>query len=85
MARYRSIEEGLPMARAASGGISAIIDSFGRPVRATNRAGGGVESQLPPALLQTPLVLWGFFLTPLSLFAIALFRVVPAILAKKVL
>ncbi len=49
MARYRSIEEGLPMARAASGGISAIVDSYGRVVRST-RGEGGVEAQLPPAL-----------------------------------
>ncbi len=49
MARYRSIEEGLPMARAASGGFSAIVDSYGRVVRSTLRE-GGVEAQLPPAL-----------------------------------
>jgi apolipoprotein N-acyltransferase len=49
MARYRSIEEGLPMARAASGGISAIVDSYGRVVRSTQRQ-GGVQAQLPPAL-----------------------------------
>lgn len=49
MARYRSIEEGLPMARAASGGFSAIVDSYGRVVRST-RGEGGVEAQLPPAL-----------------------------------
>ena len=54
MAQYRSIEEGLPMARAASGGISAIVDSYGRIVRSTLRQ-GGVEVQLPPALQENPL------------------------------
>ena len=51
MARYRSIEEGLPMARAASGGISAIVDSFGRVVRST-QGRSFAEAQLPPALAE---------------------------------
>ncbi len=54
MARYRSIEEGLPMARAASGGISAIVDSYGRVVRSTEGGARFAEAQLPPALAQTP-------------------------------
>jgi len=57
MARYRAIEEGLPMARAASGGVSAIVDSYGRVVRSTLRE-GGVEAQLPPALPEPALANW---------------------------
>ncbi len=77
MARYRSIEEGLPMARAASGGVSAIIDSFGRPVRMTIVAGAGAESQLPPALADTLYTKWGVFLLLGLLVIIATLRFIP--------
>ena len=78
MARYRAIEEGLPMARAASGGVSAIVDAFGRAVRATSRAGGFAEAQLPPSIAETPFSRWGFVLLP-GLFAIiATLRFVPS-------
>ena len=78
MARYRSIEEGLPMARAASGGISAIIDSYGREVRSTHGRSLSVEAQLPPALQETTLARWGIFLLPALLALIAAMRFFPA-------
>lgn len=59
MARYRAIEEGLPMARAASGGVSALVDAYGREVRATSAGVLAVEAQLAPALVETTLARWG--------------------------
>jgi len=50
-ARLRSIEEGLPLVRAANNGISAIIDSYGR-IRAQLNLGetGIVDGALPGAI-----------------------------------
>lgn len=77
MARYRAIEEGLPLARAASGGVSAIVDSFGRQVQANARDGGFAEAQLPPALPETVFRRWGGWLLPVLLFAVTALRFFP--------
>jgi apolipoprotein N-acyltransferase len=79
IARYRSIEEGLPMARAASGGISAIIDGFGRVVRSTHRREGFAEAQLPPALVVTPFAQYGNSLLVLLLCLTLALRFLPAL------
>jgi apolipoprotein N-acyltransferase len=50
-ARYRAIEEGLPLARAASGGVSALIDPYGRAVgQLPDGADDVVDADLPAAL-----------------------------------
>lgn len=74
MARYRAIEEGLPMARAASGGISAIIDPFGRSVRETRPGVLYAEAQLPNALTETVYARWGLSLIAFLLVIIASLR-----------
>lgn len=79
MARYRAIEEGLPMARAASGGVSAIVDAYGREVESTQGRALFAEAQLPPALVETVLARWGNILLPLLLAIVAALRFFPAI------
>lgn len=71
MARYRAIEEGLPVARAASGGVSAIVDAYGQIRSSTNGRTNYAESQLPAALPETPFVRWGSWLL-LALFVLVL-------------
>jgi apolipoprotein N-acyltransferase len=60
IARVRAIEEGLPIARAANSGISAVVDAYGR-VRASLALGlrDIVDADLPVALSPTPFVRYG--------------------------
>ena len=70
--RLRTIEEGIPMVRAANNGISAIIDSRGRierelPLGATGVLDGGLPNVLPPTLfarfpLSSIFLVWVFAL-----------------------
>ncbi len=62
MARYRAIEEGLPMVRSTPTGVSAIIDAFGRVVPGKSLgmgAFGTIDGRLPTALPSTLYERWG--------------------------
>lgn len=62
MARYRALEEGLPVVRAATGGVSAIIDPYGRIVDSLPMGTTGVvDADLPAALPPTPYARLGAF------------------------
>jgi apolipoprotein N-acyltransferase len=58
-ARMRTIEEGLPMLRAANTGVSAVIDAYGRVLAALGMEREGViDHVLPPARAATPYSRW---------------------------
>ncbi len=80
IARVRAIEEGLPVARAANTGISAVIDPMGRIVAKLGSGKAGVvDSALPAALPETFFAKFGeagFLL--MLIFAVALGLLWPA-------
>ncbi|MCA3554888.1 apolipoprotein N-acyltransferase [Aestuariivirga sp.] len=78
-ARLRTIEQGLPMIRAANTGISAVIDPYGRILRMLPLMEKGVvDSPLPMAISVTAYARMGdFWLLFLTVFAIS-----PAFLAR---
>ncbi len=77
--RYRAIESGLPMARVATRGATAMVDGYGREMARGNPAAGDppgwrssvVRTALPAALASTPYQRFGeiFFWLTLVLFA----------------
>ncbi len=71
-ARLRAVEEGLPLARAAQTGISAVFDSRGRErVRLALGATGAVDTLLPRAWRPTQFARWGLWI-PGALVLVAL-------------
>jgi apolipoprotein N-acyltransferase len=77
-ARLRTVEEGLPMIRAANTGVSAVIDAFGRVIASLEMERAGViDHTLPPPRAETLYARWRDW-TLLGLLAIlALFVVTP--------
>lgn len=69
--RLRAVEQGLPVARAANTGISAVIDAYGRIIAEQPLNTEGVlDVALPPALTATPYARFGDWIL-LALLALA--------------
>ena len=78
--RLRTIEEGLPLVRAANNGISAVIDPLGRIVRALPLGQDGViDSNLPKSIEPT---LYARLGDGLTLLLAALFTVIVLIVRR---
>ena len=78
-ARFRSVEEGIPMLRAANTGISGVVDAYGRVETRSNLVVEAViDATVPPALPPTPFSRFGLLaVLPLIVLALIpiLFRV----------
>ena len=76
-ARLRTVEEGLPMIRAANTGISAVIDAYGRILASLDMEREGViDHALPPARAETAYARWHDWTLLALLGILALFVVV---------
>lgn len=79
-ARFRAVEEGLPLVRAANNGISAIVDAYGRVVVELGLGRSGVvDGDLPRALPLTPYARFGDAIV----LAIGLVLLAPAALRRR--
>lgn len=72
-AQMRAIETGLPIARSANAGLSAMIDPFGRPLGAIGLGRAGVvDSRLPDSLTPPPYLKYGESFNALTVCIVAL-------------
>lgn len=75
-ARFRAVEEGVPVVRVAGGGISGVIDPYGRVVARLGLEQVGIlDAELPAAAAVTPFVRFGTGILVAFLAVLALFGV----------
>lgn len=83
MSRMRSIEQGLPLVRAANTGISGVVDPYGRVVRSLPLNVRGIVDQALPLPLAPPLYAhYGDWLVGILLLGIWLLGYIPLSIRK---
>jgi apolipoprotein N-acyltransferase len=79
-ARFRAVEEGLPLLRAANTGISAVVDAYGRVEQRSEMVVEAViDSPVPGALPATPFARLGL----LTVIPLILAAMVPMLFARR--
>jgi apolipoprotein N-acyltransferase len=78
-ARFRAVEEGIPLLRAANTGISAVVDAYGRvETRSNLMVEAAIDAAVPAALPPTPFARFGI----LSLLPLLLLAIVPMLFGR---
>ena len=72
-ARLRAVEEGIPLVRSANGGISAVIDPYGRIVAGLRLGESGAFTAPLPKSIAPPFFALMGWVAPLSLILLCLF------------
>jgi apolipoprotein N-acyltransferase len=79
-ARFRAVEEGIPLLRAANTGISAVVDAYGRVETRSNMVVEAViDARVPSALPPTPFARFG----TLSVLPLIVLALVPMLFGRR--
>jgi apolipoprotein N-acyltransferase len=79
----RSIEEGVPLVRSANGGLSAVIDAYGRQIAGLRLGESAAFTSPLPQPIEPPLFARLGFLSPLLLILVFMLPAVYGIVTQR--